>query len=98
MVSICLDKSPHQINSLWADFSKQMGTICLGQTTRPTQTGNAPNRLGWTMFSLVAAGLRGTPAAGWHLGPADRPSAGKGRPYWAAAPVSGCLPPQRLAT
>ena len=34
MVPICLDKSPHQINSLWADFSKQMGTICLGQTTR----------------------------------------------------------------
>jgi hypothetical protein len=33
MVPICLDKSPHQINSLWADFSKQMGTICLGQTT-----------------------------------------------------------------
>ena len=35
MVPICLDKSPHQINSLWADFSKQMGTICWGQTTRP---------------------------------------------------------------
>jgi|GEM_PF-3275317 len=34
VVPICLDKSPHQINSLWADFSRQMGTICFGQTTR----------------------------------------------------------------
>ena len=34
MLPICQDKSPHQINSLWADFSKQMGIICFGQTTR----------------------------------------------------------------
>ena len=31
--TICWEKSPHQINSLWADFSKRMGTIRLGQTT-----------------------------------------------------------------
>jgi len=31
MVSICLDKSPRQLNSVWADFSKQMETICFGR-------------------------------------------------------------------
>ncbi len=34
MVPICWDKAPHQINSLWAAFPKQIGTICFGQTTR----------------------------------------------------------------
>ncbi len=33
MVPICHDKSPHQNNILWADLSKQMGIVCLGQTT-----------------------------------------------------------------
>jgi len=62
MVPICQDKSPLQINSLWADFSKQMGIICFGQTTRADQErGNrlpAAARLsGGTSISKQCEGL-----------------------------------------
>jgi hypothetical protein len=68
MVPPCLDKSPHQINNLWADFSKQMGTICLGQITSLCHHGDALPR-SRVLFALAAflvlgsAGLAGLGAS-----------------------------------